>query len=50
MAVGLSTNRRAIRPRVVGAAFLLQAGMAALVLFSWTIVIMGGRLLPYLFV
>ncbi len=24
--------------------------VAALVLFSWTIVIMGGRLLPYLFV
>jgi hypothetical protein len=24
--------------------------VAALVLFSWTVVIMGGRLLPYLFV
>ncbi|MBF5090563.1 MULTISPECIES: NupC/NupG family nucleoside CNT transporter [unclassified Novosphingobium] len=29
----LSTNRRAIRPRVVGAAFALQAGFAALVLY-----------------
>jgi CNT family concentrative nucleoside transporter len=29
----LSTDRRAIRPRVVGAAFALQAGFAALVLY-----------------
>ena len=29
----LSSNRRAIRPRVVGAAFALQAGFAALVLY-----------------
>ncbi|MBA2771562.1 MAG: NupC/NupG family nucleoside CNT transporter [Sphingomonas sp.] len=38
MAFALSTNRRAIRPRVVGAAFALQAGIAWLVL--WT---SGGR-------
>src|SRR3954466_2138978 len=32
----LSSNKRAIRPRVVGAAFALQAGMAVLVLYtSW---------------
>ena len=32
----LSTNRRAIRPRVVGAAFALQAAVAFLVLYtSW---------------
>ncbi|MEA3041865.1 MAG: concentrative nucleoside transporter, family [Sphingomonadales bacterium] len=32
----LSSNRRAIRPRVVGAAFTLQAGIAVLVLYtSW---------------
>jgi CNT family concentrative nucleoside transporter len=32
----LSSNRRAIRPRVVGAAFALQAGIAVLVLYtSW---------------
>jgi CNT family concentrative nucleoside transporter len=30
----LSSNRRAIRPRVVGAAFALQAGIAVLVLFT----------------
>ncbi|TMJ13697.1 MAG: NupC/NupG family nucleoside CNT transporter [Alphaproteobacteria bacterium] len=30
----LSSNKRAIRPRVVGAAFALQAGMAVLVLYS----------------
>ena len=30
----LSTDRRAIRPRVVGAAFALQAGIAVLVLYS----------------
>ena len=30
----LSSNRRAIRPRVVGAAFALQVGFAALVLYS----------------
>lgn len=33
IAVALSTNRRAIRPRVVGSAFALQAGIAVLVLF-----------------
>ena len=33
LAVLLSNNRRAIRPRVVGAAFALQAGFAALVLY-----------------
>jgi len=33
LAVFLSTNRKAIRPRVVGAAFSLQAGFAALVLW-----------------
>jgi CNT family concentrative nucleoside transporter len=33
LAVLLSTDRRAIRPRVVGAAFALQAGFAALVLW-----------------
>lgn len=33
LAVALSSNRRAIRPRVVGAAFALQAGIAALVLY-----------------
>ncbi|HWU04405.1 MAG TPA: NupC/NupG family nucleoside CNT transporter [Novosphingobium sp.] len=33
IAVALSSNRRAIRPRVVGAAFALQAGFAALVLY-----------------
>ncbi len=38
MAFALSSNRRAIRPRVVGAAFALQAGIAWLVL--WT---SGGR-------
>ncbi|HEX8192178.1 MAG TPA: nucleoside transporter C-terminal domain-containing protein [Allosphingosinicella sp.] len=30
----LSSNKRAIRPRVVGAAFALQAGIAVLVLFT----------------
>lgn len=36
IAVLLSTDRRAIRPRVVGAAFALQAGIAVLVLYtSW---------------
>ncbi len=30
----LSSNRRAIRPRVVGAAFALQAGIAVLVLYT----------------
>ncbi len=34
IAVALSTNRRAIRPRVVGAAFALQAGIAVLVLYA----------------
>jgi CNT family concentrative nucleoside transporter len=33
IAVLLSSNRKAIRPRVVGAAFALQAGFAALVLY-----------------
>ena len=32
IACALSTNRRAIRPRVVGAAFALQAAIAVLVL------------------
>ena len=36
LAALLSTDRRAIRPRVVGAAFALQAGIAVLVLYtSW---------------
>jgi CNT family concentrative nucleoside transporter len=36
LAVLLSSNRRAIRLRVVGAAFALQAGIAVLVLYtSW---------------
>ncbi|WP_326523820.1 NupC/NupG family nucleoside CNT transporter [Sphingomonas sp.] len=36
IAFALSTNRRAIRPRVIGAAFALQAGIAVLVLYtSW---------------
>jgi CNT family concentrative nucleoside transporter len=34
IAFALSTNRRAIRPRVVGAAFALQAGIAVLVLYT----------------
>lgn len=34
VALALSTDRKAIRPRVVGAAFALQAGFAALVLYS----------------
>ncbi len=34
LAALLSTNRRAIRPRVVGAAFALQAGIAILVLYA----------------
>ena len=33
IAFALSTDRRAIRPRVVGAAFALQAGLAVLVLY-----------------
>ena len=33
IALLLSTDRRAIRPRVVGAAFALQAGIAVLVLY-----------------
>lgn len=37
----LSTDRKAIRPRVVGAAFALQAGLAALVLY----VPLGNRML-----
>ncbi|MDB5695384.1 MAG: NupC/NupG family nucleoside transporter [Sphingomonas bacterium] len=36
LALALSTDRRAIRPRVVGAAFGLQVGIAVLVLYtSW---------------
>jgi CNT family concentrative nucleoside transporter len=34
IAFALSSNRRAIRPRVVGAAFALQAGIAVLVLYT----------------
>jgi concentrative nucleoside transporter, CNT family len=41
IAILLSSNRRAIRPRVVLAAFALQAGLAALVLY----VPMGNRIL-----
>ena len=41
LAFALSSNRRAIRPRVVAAAFALQAGFAALVLY----VPFGNRLL-----
>ncbi|WNO54351.1 NupC/NupG family nucleoside CNT transporter [Stakelama saccharophila] len=44
IAVALSTNRRAIRPRVVGAAFALQAGIAVLVLY----VPAGKRVLQFL--
>ena len=33
IAVALSTDRRAIRPRIVGAAFALQVGIAVLVLY-----------------
>jgi CNT family concentrative nucleoside transporter len=33
VAIALSSDRRAIRPRVVGAAFALQAGIAVLVLY-----------------
>ena len=33
IAVALSSDRKAIRLRVVGAAFALQAGLAALVLY-----------------
>ena len=35
IAVLLSSNRRAIRLRVVGAAFALQAGIAVIVLYTW---------------
>lgn len=41
LAFTLSSNRRAIRPRVVAAAFALQAGFAALVLY----VPLGNRML-----
>jgi concentrative nucleoside transporter, CNT family len=34
IAIALSSNRKAIRPRVVGAAFALQAAVAALVLYT----------------
>ncbi|WP_298092121.1 NupC/NupG family nucleoside CNT transporter [uncultured Sphingomonas sp.] len=44
IAVALSADRRAIRPRVVGAAFALQAGIAVLVLYvPW-----GKRILQFL--
>ncbi|WP_294241742.1 NupC/NupG family nucleoside CNT transporter [uncultured Sphingomonas sp.] len=44
IAVALSSDRRAIRPRVVGAAFALQAGIAVLVLYvPW-----GKRVLQWL--
>ena len=44
IAVALSADRRAIRPRVVGAAFALQAGIAILVLYvPW-----GKRVLQWL--
>ena len=44
IAVALSTDRRATRPRVVGAAFALQAGIAVLVLYvPW-----GKRVLQWL--
>ncbi len=43
LAVLLSSNRRAIRPRVVGAAFALQAGIAVLVLYTpWGISMIRG--------
>lgn len=43
IAVLLSSNRRAIRPRVVAAAFALQAGLAALVLYTpWGRSAIGG--------
>src|SRR3712207_3425005 len=43
IAVLLSSNRRAIRLRVVGAAFALQAGIAVLVLYtSWGRAAIGG--------
>ena len=39
----LSSNRRAVRPRVVGAAFALQAGIAVLVLYTpWGIRMIQG--------
>ncbi|MBR0552462.1 NupC/NupG family nucleoside CNT transporter [Stakelama marina] len=44
IAVALSTNRRAIRLRVVGAAFALQAGIAVLVLY----IPAGKRVLQFL--
>ncbi|MBA3898323.1 MAG: NupC/NupG family nucleoside CNT transporter [Sphingomonadaceae bacterium] len=43
IAVALSSNRRAIRLRVVGPAFLLQAGLATLVLYvPWGIAVIGS--------
>ena len=43
VAVALSSDRRAIRLRVVGAAFALQAGIAVLVLYvPWGRVALGG--------
>ncbi len=43
IAVALSSNRRWIRPRVVGAAFALQAGLAFLVLYTpWGRAAIGG--------
>ena len=43
VAVALSSDRKAIRPRVVGAAFALQAGIALLVLYvPWGKAALGG--------
>lgn len=43
IAIALSSNRKAIRPRVVGAAFALQAAIAALVLYTpWGKLILRG--------
>ena len=43
IALAISTNRRAIRPRVVGAAFALQVGIAVVVLYtSWGIAGIGA--------
>ena len=43
IAWALSTNRRAIRPRIVAAAFALQAGIAFLVLYTpWGRAAIGG--------
>ena len=43
VAVALSSDRKAIRLRVVGAAFALQAGIAVLVLYApWGRAVLGG--------